>query len=78
MKNILRQLFYILSQKLTFATTYDKSIAYLYIRDQFNDMLGLNTDQHPTNLEPSRKNTSQWRINLVIQKIVIVLMLVQH
>ncbi len=42
------------------------------IRDQLNDLLGLNTDQN------HQKNTSQWRINLLIQKIAIVLVLVKY
>ncbi|CAF4026456.1 unnamed protein product [Rotaria magnacalcarata] len=34
-----------LYRKLTFASTYSKSIAYLYIREQLNDILGL-SEQH--------------------------------
>ena len=44
-----------LYRKLTFTSTYSKSIAHLYIREQLNDIYGLNTPQCITSSEPSNK-----------------------
>ncbi|CAF1162410.1 unnamed protein product [Rotaria magnacalcarata] len=44
-----------LYRKLTFDSTYSKSIAHLYIREQLNDILGLSEQVHRTNSEPLKE-----------------------
>jgi hypothetical protein len=44
-----------LYRKLTFATTYSKKIAHLYIREQLDDISGLNQQYSTTNSEPLKK-----------------------
>jgi hypothetical protein len=44
-----------LYRRLTFATISSKTIAHSYIRQQIDEMLGLNTQQQMTSSEPSKK-----------------------
>jgi hypothetical protein len=44
-----------LYRRLIFASGYSKKIAHLYIREQLNNILGLNQQQFTTNSEPSKK-----------------------
>ncbi|CAF3359819.1 unnamed protein product [Rotaria socialis] len=44
-----------LYRELTFATSYFKSTADMYIREQLDEILGLNKQQHAPTAEPSKK-----------------------
>ncbi|CAF3334502.1 unnamed protein product [Rotaria socialis] len=74
-KHLATAILHPLYRKLTFASTYSKSIAYLYIRKQLNDILGLSEQVHRTNSKPLKKSTSPWRINSPILMITAVLMI---
>ncbi|CAF1396390.1 unnamed protein product [Rotaria sordida] len=54
-KHIAAAVLHPLYRKLTFATTYSKNISHLYIREQLNDIFGLNQQHFTTNSEPVKK-----------------------
>ncbi|CAF1392349.1 unnamed protein product [Rotaria sp. Silwood1] len=45
-----------LYRRLTFASTYSKTIAHSYIRQQIDEILRLNSQEQVTSSEPSKKN----------------------
>ena len=54
-KHVAAAVLHPLYRRLTFATSYFKSIAHMYIREQLDEILGLNKQQHTTTSEPSKK-----------------------
>ena len=54
-KHLAVALLYPLYKKLIFATAYSKNIPHLYIREQLNDIFGLNQEHYTTNFGPLKK-----------------------
>ena len=54
-KHIAAAVLHLLYRRLTFATTYTKSIGHVYIREQLDEILGLSKQQQITSSEPSKK-----------------------
>ncbi len=54
-KHLVAAVLHPLYRRLTFATASSKTIAYSYIRQQIDEILGLNNQQQATLSEPSKK-----------------------
>ena len=71
-KHLVAAVLHPLYRRLTFGSTYSKTIARSYIRQQVDEILGISNEQQTSISEPSR-NINQWRSSLLILMTIVIL-----